>query len=318
MDKTLQQIANTIVANLKNTEPIGLFNGKIGICLFLYKYARYSGSTVYEEIASALLDDVFNQLKPNMSPSVLDGLGGIGYGLAILLEERLVESEPQDNVLNDIDNILLRDVRSSFVKELRASNPLYSSGMYLLSRLYCDRETLEQVYIDNVIMQANLILSDCMRQKKYGMLKLSLLNSMLHVFLKLSAMMKMEEYSFENQLRDILYLSYQAIRLGYYREIDMLLFQKNISQLSQIFKKECEQLWKSMEMLVVPVPQNRMDIWYDNLWWTIIYGTTIVEDISHDEIECYIDKKVAESCFDEAIVNSNLAAVGLWLMGRIS
>lgn len=30
MYKTLQQIANTIVTNLKNTEPIGLFNGKIG------------------------------------------------------------------------------------------------------------------------------------------------------------------------------------------------------------------------------------------------------------------------------------------------
>ena len=46
MDKILQQIANTIVANLKNTELIGLFNGKIGIALFLYKYAHNSGSTV--------------------------------------------------------------------------------------------------------------------------------------------------------------------------------------------------------------------------------------------------------------------------------
>lgn len=72
MDKILQQIANTIVANLKNTESIGLFNGKIGIALFLYKYAHYSGSTVYEEIASELLDDVFNQLKPNISPSIVD------------------------------------------------------------------------------------------------------------------------------------------------------------------------------------------------------------------------------------------------------
>ena len=99
MDKILQQIANTIVANLKNTESIGLFNGKIGIALFLYKYAHYSGSTVYEEIASELLDDVFNQLKPNISPSIVDGLGGIGHGLSVLLGEHFVESDPEDNCL---------------------------------------------------------------------------------------------------------------------------------------------------------------------------------------------------------------------------
>ena len=33
-----------------------------------------------------------------------------------------------------------------------------------------------------------------------------------------------------------------------------------------------------------------------------------------DKIECFVDKKVEESYFDEQIVNSNLTAVGLWLM----
>lgn len=43
MNKILQQIANTIVANLANTESIGLFDGKLGIALFLCRYSRYSG-----------------------------------------------------------------------------------------------------------------------------------------------------------------------------------------------------------------------------------------------------------------------------------
>ena len=179
MDKILQQIANTIVANLKNTESIGLFNGKIGIALFLYNYAHYSGSTVYEEIASELLDDVFNQLKPNISPSIVDGLGGIGHGLSVLLGEHLVESDPEDNVLNDIDKILLCDIRSSSMKELRSFYPLYSSGLYLLSRLYYDKATVDQAWVTNVIVQANLVLTDCIRQQKFGMLRLSYLNSIL-------------------------------------------------------------------------------------------------------------------------------------------
>ena len=69
-----------------------------------------------------------------------------------------------------------------------------------------------------------------------------------------------------------------------------------------------------VEELVVTAPQNSMNFWYDNLWWSIIYDIAIVEDVSLDKIEYFVDKKVEESYFDEQIVNSNLTAVGLWLM----
>lgn len=317
MDKTLQQIANTIVANLKNTEPIGLFNGKAGICLFLYRYARYSGSTVYEEIASELLEDVFKHLKPNMSPSIIDGLAGIGYVLSILLKEHLVESDPEDNVLNDIDKILFNDARSSFMKELHFPIPLYSSGMYLLSRLEYDKTTVEQDWITNIISQASFALSDCIKQERYGMFKLSFLNSILYVFSKLSAILELEADTLKLLLRDILYLSHQAINQGYCREIDMLLFQTIISQLPQTLDTEREQSHKSVKRLAISIPQNTIDLWYANLWWSVIYDTTIGERNFSDDVECYIDQKVEESYFDESIVNSNLAAVGLWLMKQI-
>lgn len=317
MDKILQQIANTIVANLKNTEPIGLFNGKIGIALFLYQYAHYSGSTIYEEIASELLDDVFNQLKPNISPSIVDGLSGIGHGLSVLLGEHLVESDPEDNVLNGIDKILLCDIRSSSMKELHSPYPLYSSGLYLLSRLYYDKNAVDQAWITNVIVQANLVISDCIRQNKSGMLRLPYLNSMLYVFLKLSEMMKMEVDTLESLLKDILSLSHQAILQRCYREIDIVLFQGIFSRLSQRWTAECKQLRKLVEGLAVTVPQNSLDFWYDTLWWSVIYDIAIVDNISLEKIECYVDKKVEESYFDELIVNSKLAAVGLWLMRHI-
>ena len=91
MNETLQRIANTIVVNLANTEPIGLFDGKIGVCLFLYRYARYSGNGIYERIASNLLDEIFNQLKPDLSPSAIDGVSGIGLGLTNLIKDGFLE-----------------------------------------------------------------------------------------------------------------------------------------------------------------------------------------------------------------------------------
>ena len=299
MDKILRQIANTIVANLKNTEPIGLFNGKIGIALFLYKYAHYSGSTVYEEIASELINDVFNLVKSDMSPSIIDGMGGIGYGLSMLLGEHLVESDPEENVLDDIDKMLLCDVRSSLMKELQNPYPLYSSGLYLLSRLYYDEATVDQAWITNVIVQVNHVLSDCIKQKKYGMLKLSHLGSMLYVLFELSKMKKVEVETLESLIKDILYLSHQAVLQGDYREIDIVLFGKMLSQLPPIWEMDCyEQLRKSVERLSLTE--------YD-----------MVDDIPLNKIEGYIDEKVAEAYFDESIVNNHLAAVGLCLMKNI-
>lgn len=314
MKKILQQIANTIVANLANTEPVGLFSGKMGLCLFLFRYARYSGSMVYEDIASELLDNVFNQLKPNMSPSIVDGLGGIGYGLTTLLKEGLLDSDPEDNLLEDIDKILLYDIRSSFMKELHNPNPLYSSGMYLLSRLDYDKDSLKPTWISNVVTQTHYILSDSIRQKKFSICKLSLLNSILYVSLRLSELGKIETDMMEHLLRNILYLSNQAIHQGCYREIDMLLFRKNISQLSPTLGIECDKLCASIEESGIHIIQNKLDMWYDNLWWSILYEMPVVEDISLSEMERYIDKKVEESYFDGFIVNTNLAATGLWLM----
>ncbi|WP_286334189.1 hypothetical protein [Bacteroides caecimuris] len=316
MDKILRQIANTIVANLKNTEPIGLFNGKIGIALFLYKYAHYSGSTVYEEIASELINDVFNLVKSDMSPSIIDGMGGIGYGLSMLLGEHLVESDPEENVLDDIDKMLLCDVRSSLMKELQNPYPLYSSGLYLLSRLYYDEATVDQAWITNVIVQVNHVLSDCIKQKKYGMLKLSHLGSMLYVLFELSKMKKVEVETLESLIKDILYLSHQAVLQGDYREIDIVLFGKMLSQLPPIWEMDCyEQLRKSVERLSLTESQNSMDFWYEHLWWSVIYD--MVDDIPLNKIEGYIDEKVAEAYFDESIVNNHLAAVGLCLMKNI-
>lgn len=314
MDKTLQQIANAIVANLINTEPIGLFNGKIGICLFLYRYAQYSGSAVYEEIASELLDDVFNQLKPEMTPSMIDGVAGIGYGLVALLGEHLIESDPEDLVLDDLDRALLCNVNPSLMKEIHYPVSLYSSGMYLLSRLSYDKTNVEQGWITNVIEQANNIVLDCISKKQYNVLKLSFLNSMLYVFLKLPKMMEKESKDLEYLLGNILHLSFQAIRQNNYQEIDLLLLRQNMAQLPLPLQLEYQKLLELMQGLECSSDNNQLEVWYDNLWWSIIYDIPIIKDVSLKEIECYIDTKVHESYFDGPIVNSKLAAVGLWLM----
>lgn len=315
MNKILQQIANTIVVNLANTESVGLFNGKLGIALFLCRYSRYSGSSIYEDIASDLLDDIFKQLTPNMSPSAIDGMASIGYGLSLLLKEHFLESDPDEDVLQDIDNALLHNVKAPFFQEIHFPVPLYSSGLYLLSRLpYPDKE-IEQKWIEQVVENAIGYITQGVK-KGQSMPKLSLLNSMLFVFQRLMDAITTDKRNIEQLLSDLLDLSVQVIGNKNYQELDILLLKQSLNYLPASLKQEKQDAIREIERIEVLLNCDRKDFWYDNLWWSLLYDVAIIEDISLDTILDYIDNRIRDSYYEEMIVNSKLSAVGLWIMSK--
>lgn len=316
MNKILQRIANTIVANLANTEPAGLFDGKMGLCLFLYRYARYSGHETYEDIASILLDDVFSQLKPNMSPSAMDGVASIGFGLVKLFREDFSESDADDNVLKNIDDILLRNIRTASTKEVQFPIPLYSSGIYLLSRISFHKDEMESEWVTSVIQHAIWLIADCDKKPQKAPV-LSLLNSMFYAFSRLLSILETDRNKIKHLLTDILRLSVLSIQQNNYNEIDVILFQQNIKNLPSEFKIEILPITNTLkEVCSFAFEETNMDMLYDNLWWWLLYDLWPKEDFSLDVIENYIDEKLKDSYYDEMAVNSKLAAVGIWIMSQ--
>lgn len=315
MDKILRQIANTIVANLANTVPIGLFDGKLGLALFLYKYSRYSGSLNYEEIASDLLDDVFKELKVNMSPSAIDGIASIGYGLAILLKERFLESDPDEDVLGDVDEVLLNRIKPSLMQEVRFPIPLYSSGIYLLSRLPYSNREVEKRWTDQVVKNAIEFIQQGVKRGKV-VPKLSLLNSMLYVFKQMRETIPMYSERLEQLLAELLDMSAQAIRRKDYQELDVLLLKQNIRTLPFGLEEKKHEVIRQIQQMGGVPEGDRLDFWYDTLWWSILYGVPVVEGVTPEAVKDYIDRKIQESYFDEMTVNSKLAAAGLWMLGK--
>lgn len=311
MSKLLQQIANTIVANLSNTEPIGLFHGKIGICLFLYKYARFSGNKVYEEISSSLLDDVFEQLKPNLSPSVVNGLAGIGYSLAILLRECFLESDSGDDVLYDIDDSLLSDTKISLLKEVNFPIPLYSSGIYLLSRfpLYQD---VNRKQWDDVICDVIEFIKQ--RTQKGYFLKLSLLNSLLFIFSEIYTLIESDKNKINSLLKEVLRLSMLCIRQKAYGEIDVWLLRQNLEKLPVDVKELSSEIIKELNQFEDLSNDISMESWFDNLWWNILYKIPI--PFFSDEITDFVEENMKNSFYDDTTINSKLAGIGLLLMSE--
>lgn len=82
---------NSLVRELvqagRSTSCLGLTNGKMGIAIALFRYARLSGEVVCEEIAGELLDEVCERLDYSMPVSFGDGLCGIGWGIEYLIRQ---------------------------------------------------------------------------------------------------------------------------------------------------------------------------------------------------------------------------------------
>ena len=81
---------------------IGLFNGKTGLMLFLFYYARHSGNSLYEDFAMELFDEICRDISPDTPVGLGNGLCGIGWGILHLCKNGFVE-DTANEILEEID-----------------------------------------------------------------------------------------------------------------------------------------------------------------------------------------------------------------------
>jgi lantibiotic modifying enzyme len=119
-NKTLQAIANMLYINWHRIKQTGLINGRMGIAIYLYHYARYSGQNTYEELADILLDEVIHFKKSKtQATNFSGGFSGIAWGLNYLIENKFMETE---------DNTVLDDLESLFLKNTQGKTTLKKNG----------------------------------------------------------------------------------------------------------------------------------------------------------------------------------------------
>lgn len=141
MKEELQKIANTLLLYSYHIDPIGLFNGKMGIALYLYRYARYADCKYYSEFADELLDKVLDSIN-HSSPDFESGISGVGWCINYLMKNEYVEGDPNDVLLN-VDKRVFSQL---------SCNPITSmlgQGIYLLERLKDNREL--EIHIDQLL-----------------------------------------------------------------------------------------------------------------------------------------------------------------------
>jgi hypothetical protein len=133
VDKRLQRIANVLLLNASFIDNLGLLNGKMGIAIFFYRYGRYSDNKVFTDYAGELIDEIYEEISTNTPVDFTNGLTGIGWGIGYLTENKFVDADT-DEALVDIDNAVYRNMLNSPLV-LDNGNDLFGYGLYCNSRL---------------------------------------------------------------------------------------------------------------------------------------------------------------------------------------
>jgi len=152
INQRLQRIANVLLLNSSFSDNIGLLNGKLGISIFFYHYARYTSNEIYENYAGELIDEIYDEIKTDGITDFTDGLTGIGWGIEYLVKHRFVEADT-DDALKEIDRALYRTWRQKPVL-IENSSDLFGYGLYFLARLY-DRENLD---VPSTLLKKHLLI----------------------------------------------------------------------------------------------------------------------------------------------------------------
>lgn len=156
-EDTLQRIARYLMLHSSFINNIGLLNGKMGIAIFFFHYAKYTNNKLYENFAGCLIDEIYAEININSPKDFKNGLCGIAWGMEYLIRNHFVQADA-DEVLEDIDKqILERDVRR--ISDNSLETGLKGIAYYVISR--CEnskkgKSSISKEYIIDLIASLDI------------------------------------------------------------------------------------------------------------------------------------------------------------------
>lgn len=157
----LQRIANVLLLNASFTDNLGLLNGKMGIAVFFFHYAKYIGNKTYEVYAGELVDEIYEEINLATPVDFANGLTGIGWGIEYLVQNGFVETDT-DEALEEIDNRLHQHMFNSPIL-LESEEDIFGYGLYYLARLKNRKDDDENITTLNIKATIIHLVDECER-----------------------------------------------------------------------------------------------------------------------------------------------------------
>lgn len=134
LDGRLCRITNVLLLNANFVENLGLLNGKMGLAIFLYHYARFLNDEQYEEKAIEIIEEIQSKISFLTPCCYSSGLCGIGAGIEYLVQNGFIEGNT-DEILSDFEPLLFNEIHFHPQIDLSFNNGLTGIGNYYFHRL---------------------------------------------------------------------------------------------------------------------------------------------------------------------------------------
>lgn len=113
---------------------IGLWNGKMGIAIYLLHISRITQDERYENKAFEMIDAVYEQISSEKSLCFDDGLLGVGCGFEYIITNGFVDAD-RDEVLSEIDIMVKDIIDCRSIDNISLEKGVCGIGYYLYYRL---------------------------------------------------------------------------------------------------------------------------------------------------------------------------------------
>ena len=132
-NKWLELVARNCMLHGSFHPDIGLFNGRMGMVLFYFHYARHTGNSLYEDFAMELLEDIYEDISHDTPIGLARGLCGIGWGILHLHKHHFMEG-CIDETLVDVDR-KISEYHLLRMNDLSLESGFEGIALYLSDRL---------------------------------------------------------------------------------------------------------------------------------------------------------------------------------------
>lgn len=133
--------------------PVGLFDGKMGICIYFFYASRFSNNALYLSYAEKLLNDVYSSLNEIDVIDFDTGIAGVTWGVHHLVVNGFVTGNI-NWVLQDVDNLLFRDISSMLLdNKVKSRHELLWFLFYYSDRLGTIKDKIETILMQRIVIQ---------------------------------------------------------------------------------------------------------------------------------------------------------------------
>jgi hypothetical protein len=154
MEEMLRDIANVVQTLISTGEKQIPTQGKMGIIVFLFHYARYTENMLYEDAAYSIIEELQSSLSEFSSLSYADGLTGMGVGIEYLAQQKFIDTDT-DEVLEDFDLLLSKQLQER--KLYLSLQVVKDIKRYFLMRLN-NLQTKKRTFLNEAVTDATVLI----------------------------------------------------------------------------------------------------------------------------------------------------------------